>query len=40
VFVGLTAPQLESAALIAIGLLWLLAMARRDGMSSLRVSTA
>ncbi len=40
VFVGLTAPQLESVALIVIGSVWLLAMARPDGMSSLRVSTA
>jgi phosphatidylglycerol:prolipoprotein diacylglycerol transferase len=40
VFAGLTAPQLESAALIVIGSAWLLAMARRGGMAALRPSTA
>src|SRR5271165_5546978 len=40
VFAGLTAPQLESVALILIGSTWLLMMARRDGMAALRPTTA
>jgi len=37
---GLTAPQLESLALLAIGLLWLAAMVRRGGTAALRPATA
>jgi phosphatidylglycerol:prolipoprotein diacylglycerol transferase len=33
VFAGLTAPQLESVALLAIGLAWLATMARRGGIA-------
>ncbi|MGH2879625.1 MAG: prolipoprotein diacylglyceryl transferase, partial [Solirubrobacteraceae bacterium] len=40
VFAGLTAPQLESLGLMAIGLLWLALMARRGGAASLRASPA
>jgi phosphatidylglycerol---prolipoprotein diacylglyceryl transferase len=40
VFIGLTAPQLESAALIVIGSTWLLMLARRGGMASLRPTMA
>jgi phosphatidylglycerol---prolipoprotein diacylglyceryl transferase len=40
VFAGLTAPQLESLALIVIGSVWLFAMMRRGGMAALRLSTA
>jgi len=40
VFAGLTAPQLESIALCAIGLAWLAAMARRGGIAALRPTTA
>ena len=40
VFAGLTSPQLESIALIAIGLVWLALMARRGGMSALRPAPA
>lgn len=36
VAVGLTAPQLESLALLAIGLLWLAAIVRRGGVAGLR----
>ncbi len=36
VAVGLTAPQLESLALLAVGLLWLAAMVRRGGAGALR----
>jgi phosphatidylglycerol---prolipoprotein diacylglyceryl transferase len=40
VLVGLTAPQLESIALLAIGSVWLAVMARRGGMAALRPTTA
>jgi len=40
VFAGLTAPQLESIALIAIGSAWLFALVRRGGMAALRPTTA
>jgi phosphatidylglycerol---prolipoprotein diacylglyceryl transferase len=40
VALGLTAPQLESIALLAIGLVWLAAMARRDGVAGLRPTMA
>ena len=40
VLVGLTAPQIESAALIVIGATWLFMMVRRGGMASLRPATA
>jgi len=40
VFIGLTAPQLESAALIVIGSVWLVMMVRRGGMAALRPSMA
>jgi phosphatidylglycerol---prolipoprotein diacylglyceryl transferase len=40
VFAGLTAPQLESIALMAIGLTWLALMARRGGAASLRAAPA
>jgi phosphatidylglycerol---prolipoprotein diacylglyceryl transferase len=40
VLAGLTAPQLESIALLAIGLCWLAAMARRGGIAALRPTTA
>jgi phosphatidylglycerol---prolipoprotein diacylglyceryl transferase len=40
VLVGLTAPQLESVALFAIGLAWLAMMARRDGVAGLRPAEA
>jgi phosphatidylglycerol---prolipoprotein diacylglyceryl transferase len=36
VVAGLTAPQLESLVLLAIGLLWLALMARGGGLSGLR----
>ncbi len=36
VLVGLTAPQLESLALLAIGSVWLAVMARRGGVAGLR----
>jgi phosphatidylglycerol:prolipoprotein diacylglycerol transferase len=36
VFAGLTAPQLESLLLMAIGLAWLALMARDDGLGGLR----
>ncbi|MGP0102759.1 MAG: prolipoprotein diacylglyceryl transferase [Solirubrobacteraceae bacterium] len=39
VLVGLTAPQVESVALMAIGLVWLAAMARRGGVAGLRPAT-
>jgi phosphatidylglycerol---prolipoprotein diacylglyceryl transferase len=38
VFAGLTAPQLESLALFAIGLAWLALLARRGGRAGLLVS--
>jgi phosphatidylglycerol:prolipoprotein diacylglycerol transferase len=38
VFAGLTAPQLESIALLAIGLVWLAVMVRGDGLSGLRTA--
>ena len=40
VLAGLTAPQLESLALIAIGGVWLASMARRGGVSALRPAPA
>ena len=40
VFAGLTAPQLESIALIAIGSAWLVALVRRGGTAALRPTTA
>jgi phosphatidylglycerol:prolipoprotein diacylglycerol transferase len=40
VFAGLTSPQLESIALIAIGSVWLALMARRGGVSALRPAPA
>ena len=40
VFAGLTAPQLESIALIAIGSAWLFALVRRGGTAALRPMTA
>ncbi len=40
VFAGLTAPQLESLALFAIGLVWLSAMVYRGGVANLRPATA
>ena len=40
VLVGLTAPQLESAALIVIGSVWLLAIVRRGGFAGLRPAMA
>src|SRR5271154_910306 len=40
VLIGLTAPQLESLALLAIGLAWLTAMVRRDGLAGLRPAAA
>jgi phosphatidylglycerol---prolipoprotein diacylglyceryl transferase len=40
IVIGLTAPQLESLALCAIGIAWLWLMARRDGFSALRPSPA
>jgi phosphatidylglycerol---prolipoprotein diacylglyceryl transferase len=36
VLIGLTAPQLESIALCAIGLTWLVLIARREGFEALR----
>lgn len=40
VLLGLTAPQLESIALLVIGLVWLGAMAQRGGLAGLRPTTA
>jgi phosphatidylglycerol---prolipoprotein diacylglyceryl transferase len=40
VLAGLTAPQLESLVLLAIGLLWLAAIVRRGGLGALRPSVA
>jgi phosphatidylglycerol---prolipoprotein diacylglyceryl transferase len=40
VFAGLTAPQLESVALMAIGTVWLWLMTRRRGVAALRASPA
>jgi len=40
VFVGLTAPQLESIGLCVIGAAWLVAMVRRGGAAALRPTTA
>jgi len=40
VAIGLTAPQLESVALLVIGLLWLGAMLRGGGIASLRANPA
>ncbi len=40
VVAGLTAPQLESLALLAIGLVWLAVMVRRGGARALRPTTA
>jgi hypothetical protein len=40
VLAGLTAPQLESLALLAIGLVWLGLMVRRGGLAGLRLAAA
>jgi len=40
VLVGLTAPQLESVALCAVGLAWLALLARRGGLAALRAAPA
>ena len=40
VFAGLTAPQLESVALMVIGTVWLWLMTRRHGVAALRASPA
>jgi phosphatidylglycerol---prolipoprotein diacylglyceryl transferase len=40
VLVGLTSPQLESLALMLIGMVWLAIMVRRRGVSALRPTTA
>jgi phosphatidylglycerol:prolipoprotein diacylglycerol transferase len=40
VLAGLTAPQLESLGLCAIGLAWLAVLVRRGGTAALRSSTA
>jgi phosphatidylglycerol:prolipoprotein diacylglycerol transferase len=40
VVIGLTAPQLESAVLLVIGLVWLASMVRRGGLQSLRAAPA
>ena len=40
VVAGLTAPQVESLVLLAIGLLWLGVMVRKGGTAALRVATA
>jgi phosphatidylglycerol---prolipoprotein diacylglyceryl transferase len=40
VFAGLTAPQLESVALMVIGTVWLWLMTRRRGLAALRASPA
>src|SRR6202795_4277709 len=40
VLAGLTAPQLESLALLAIGLAWLALMTREGGLSGLRAKTS
>jgi phosphatidylglycerol---prolipoprotein diacylglyceryl transferase len=40
VLVGLTAPQVESLVLLAIGLLWLGFLVRKGGTAALRVATA
>ncbi|HEX3452676.1 MAG TPA: prolipoprotein diacylglyceryl transferase family protein [Solirubrobacteraceae bacterium] len=40
VFAGLTAPQLESIALMVIGTVWLWLMTRRRGVAALRASPA
>jgi phosphatidylglycerol:prolipoprotein diacylglycerol transferase len=40
VFAGLTPPQLESVALMAIGLAWLALLVRRGGTAALRPTTA
>jgi phosphatidylglycerol:prolipoprotein diacylglycerol transferase len=40
VFAGLTPPQLESVALMAIGLTWLALLVRRGGTAALRPTTA
>jgi phosphatidylglycerol---prolipoprotein diacylglyceryl transferase len=40
VLVGLTAPQIESLVLLAIGLLWLASMLRRGGVGALRAAAA
>jgi phosphatidylglycerol---prolipoprotein diacylglyceryl transferase len=39
VFAGLTAPQLESLVLLALGLLWLGVITRRGGVAALRAPT-
>jgi phosphatidylglycerol---prolipoprotein diacylglyceryl transferase len=39
VLAGLTAPQIESLVLLAIGLVWLALMAREGGLDGLRVKT-
>jgi phosphatidylglycerol:prolipoprotein diacylglycerol transferase len=39
-FAGLTSPQLESVALMAIGLAWLALLVRRGGTAALRPTTA
>jgi phosphatidylglycerol:prolipoprotein diacylglycerol transferase len=40
VLVGLTAPQIESLVLLAIGLVWLASMLRRGGVAALRAAAA
>jgi phosphatidylglycerol---prolipoprotein diacylglyceryl transferase len=40
VLAGLTAPQVESLVLLAIGLLWLVLLVRKGGAAALRVATA
>jgi phosphatidylglycerol:prolipoprotein diacylglycerol transferase len=40
VLAGLTAPQLESLGLLAIGVLWLMALLRRGGVAALRPTPA
>ena len=40
VFAGLTAPQVESLVLFAIGLVWLALMTREGGLSGLRAKTS
>jgi phosphatidylglycerol:prolipoprotein diacylglycerol transferase len=40
VFVGLTAPQLESIGLLLAGLIWLSLLARRGGTAALRAAPA
>ena len=40
VYAGLTAPQLESVALILVGLAWLAVLVRRGGVAALRPTPA